>query len=519
MFLDSDSLENICYGVLGESIISSYKPLRVHDGLIICGDRVVYAGDRNRVEELASILNAPIIMYKKKHILPGFIDSHIHIDSYALKNTILDLTNTTSLKEIVSRLREFIKENKELEWIIGRGWDQDKLVEKTPPTKELLDNITREKPVVLIRVCGHAATLNTIALEKLGNIVDLGNYREYIDLDKGIIYEELVDKLLDNIPVDKKKLKKLYTKAINKIYSHGITGIGWVSASIPAVLAYYTTPVIKPYTRIYLKPQDFIQWIKHGLKPGALGVIGVKIIADGSLGARTAYLTKPYNDDPKTRGVLSIEPSKLEKIVGEAKKKKYHTTIHAIGDAALDIILDIYEKHRLLNERIDHASIVREDQVKKLKKLETRIAIQPGFILSDTWILDRIGKDRIKHVYRIKSLYTNNIVIGFSSDAPVEPPNPWRDIYAAVTRGGKENPVLAENTRQEKIDIETALHLHTRGSSKTIYAKARGCLEPGCYADYIVVDRNPLEIDDPEELLSIKILETRINGLLVWKKQ
>ncbi|MEM4843316.1 MAG: amidohydrolase family protein, partial [Ignisphaera sp.] len=162
---------------------------------------------------------------------------------------------------------------------------------------------------------------------------------------------------------------------------------------------------------------------------------------------------------------------------------------------------------------IEHASIVRDDQLSKLKGF--RIAIQPHFIISDFWIVDRVGIERARYVYRIKSLLDSDIVLGFSTDAPVEDVNPWKTIYAAVTRGIFEDIELAKYTYSEAIDVVEALHLYTKGSGQLLLRNDIGCLEPGCLADINIVDRDPIGLD-LHELKNIRSLKVFVGGKAVF---
>ncbi len=157
----------------------------------------------------------------------------------------------------------------------------------------------------------------------------------------------------------------------------------------------------------------------------------------------------------------------------------------------------------LCRHRIEHASVIRDDQLELIKKLKPIVVIQPHFIITDKWIIDRLGVERVRYIYRFKTLY-DITTVGFSTDAPVEPVNPWETIYAAIMRGldqGLKHGIL---TQDEKMTVIEALDAYTRGSGYALRDDKLGCLLPGCYPDMIVVDKNPLEISDPAELLDIK---------------
>ncbi len=498
----------LLYGVVSDSIVVSFIPLRIVSGLIVFNNRVVYCGDRGFVEEFIDRFNGELIDYGSYTVLPGFIDPHLHLGSLAAWDKIIDLSGVDSIEEMLGIIKEALLREKRASWIIGRGWDHMRFRGKRIPTIRDLERLGTDKPVFLIRVCGHVAVANKVALEKLGM------ESENIDWNNGILYEDSVSSLwkkaLEEIGLEPKS----YVDALEKLYRHGIVGIGWMSASLNEVIVYHGIRAVKPHIKIYLEPNSFVEWIKYGLPRNTMNIQGLKIILDGSLGAHTAYLSKPYNDKPDTYGKLNMDMEELEKYLLMAREREYHIAIHAIGDKALDIVLRLYSRYGLIGERIEHASLVRNDQIRLLRDLKPRIALQPGFILSDTWLVERIGWKRLVWTYRIASL-SKIAMVGFSSDAPVEPLDPWRNIYAAITRGEYEGLDIA-TTMEEKIDLLTALHLHTKGSAEVLYYNDKGRLEQGYSADYIVVDRNPLEISDPRELLKIRIIETRIAGHKVY---
>ncbi len=510
LFCSGGCFLGLLLGVVADRVVVSYSPLRVVSGLIVYGGRVVYCGDAGFVEDFIRRFGGELVDYGGYTVLPGFHDPHLHLGSLAAWDKVIDLGSASSIDELLGIVRDVLGRGGS-GWIVGRGWDHMRFRERRLPTLRDLERLGTDRPVLLVRVCGHVAVANRAALEKLG-ACGSGD----VDWDNGLLYEGCVEtmwrKALEEIGLEPGG----YAAVLERLYRHGIVGIGWMSASLGELVAYHGLETVKPYTRVYLEPSSFMEWIGYGLPVGTLDVYGVKIVFDGSLGAHTAYLSKPYSDKPCSNGRLNIGVGELEKYMLMAREKGYHVAVHAIGDKALDIVLELYSRHGLVGERIEHASLVRNNQIGLIAGLRPRIALQPGFILSDTWLVDRMGWDRLSWAYRVATL-SRVAEVGFSSDAPVEPLDPWRNIYAAVTRGEYEGLDIAV-TVEEKIDIPTALHLHTRGSAETLYYSDKGRLEQGYTADYIVVDRNPLEISDPRELLKISIVETRVAGEKVYPR-
>ncbi|GAB6944771.1 amidohydrolase family protein [Vulcanisaeta sp. JCM 14467] len=181
----------------------------------------------------------------------------------------------------------------------------------------------------------------------------------------------------------------------------------------------------------------------------------------------------------------------------------------------IETILDIYGRlgdASMLRHRIEHASVLREDLIGRIRELGVALAVQPHFVISDWWVVDRVGVDRARYVYPFKTLIDNGIMLGFSTDAPVEPLNPWETVYAAVTRGRYEGIELLKYTEGEAVSIAETLHYYTYGSAYLLHEEHElGRLEPGYLADFIIIDKDPLSVSD-KELKDIKVLETYVGG-------
>lgn len=500
-------------------IYTSFKPLKVVRCLVVAFGRVIYAGSDNICEyicknTLCDNINIDGIA------LPGFVDSHIHMDTIGIKLNSLDMRNLKSIEDVKNILKVY--RNTIGNWIVGLGWDQERFLERRPLTRYDIDEVSSEMPIMLIRICGHLGVVNSKAIEVL-KLDKIFKDNPNIDIEKGIVKEDILEYIWNNIDmdIDLNGYRKLLNDAQRYIIRYGVTSIGFTSVPIsvlPALISMDLENKLIVKTHLYMDftSSDIFKSIglKRGFGDDFLRFMGIKIFIDGSLGARTALLSKPYSDEPNNFGIERVSSDILSLILYNSKCKGIDVAIHAIGDKALDIALDsIWSSLSTDFTRVEHASIVRDDQLYKLKGL--RIALQPHFIISDFWVLDRVGVERAQWVYRIKSLVNSNALIGFSTDAPIEDINPWKTIYAATTRGIYENIELAKYTFNEAIDVIEALHLYTRGSAALLKRNDIGCLEPGCYADVIVVDRDPLNID-LFELKNIETLKVFVNGNLVF---
>ena len=514
-------------GFINGVVYVSFKPLNLVDGFLVSGDRVLYAGSSSVVKQLTSLLGGSIVDLKGKTILPGFIDSHIHLDELGLSLRILDLRGVKSIRELKEKLRDYASKSRS-QWIIGRGWDQELFEEKKWPTRWDLDEVVSDRPVLLVRVCGHAGVLNTHGLEITGliNSIDRNVLRNENGESTGIVVEDALSKARSMIRefLSVNDYVEFLKTAQEHLLSNGITTVGFVSCSLKslrALMELWRRGELKIRVRLYLYPLEAIRelGVKAGFGDSYLKIMGVKLFADGSLGARTAWLSEPYSDDPSTSGYPVIKYEELLEVAKTIDENGLQLAVHAIGDKAIEMVLDVYralENTKRLRHRIEHLSVLRDDELEEISKLGVVGVVQPHFIISDWWAKNRLGEKRVKWLYRFKSMIEKNVPIALSTDAPVEPVNPWETIYAAVTRGEYDNIPYYEDTREESLSVVEALHSYTAGSAYSLHGENElGTLKPGALADFIVVDRDPL-MTPPRELGRIKVLETYVGGVRVW---
>ncbi|USS41754.1 amidohydrolase [Thermococcus aggregans] len=444
--------------------------------------------------------------------MPGFIDSHLHLSSLGQSLKMLNLKGTKSIKELKEKLKEYVGKTN-TSWILGFGWDQEELGRY--PTKKDLDEVVNDKPVLLYRTCFHVALLNTKAIEIVG--LEEG---EDADPETGIVKENALEKVREaiNEALTVEDYKHFIEEGAKFVLSQGVTSVGFVSVnkkSLRALLELDKEGKLPIRVFVYLDP-SLLEGLKdlsltRGVGSKKVKVMGIKVLADGSLGARTAWLSEPYEDSPTT-GHPNISKEELREIVREAHQLGLQMAVHAIGDKTTDMILDIYEEFSAERNRIEHASILREDQIKRMKRLGVVASVQPRFVISDWWAVKRVGKRRAKWVYPFKSMLEEGITIGFGTDSPIEPVNPWESVYAAVTRGKFEGIETYDYTKDECLSLEESLHSYTYGSAYIMHAEDElGTLEKGKFGDFIIVDQDPFEVKE-EELKDIKVLEVYVSG-------
>ena len=491
--------------VYGRIYVRFDRP-RAAEAMLVCGGRVAYVGAAEVVERACSALGCDEVDVNRGVVMPGLIDAHMHLTGYSLQEKSLDLRGVGSVEELRERLREFASR-----WrgsaIIGRGWDQERFPDKRMPTRYDIDDVVPDRPVLLIRVCGHVGVANTAALRALGYLDsrDEDVLRGPDGSPTGLLRESALTRALRQLEPPPEEYIGYVEEGARKALSMGLTAVGFMNAPLkllPFLVDSARRGRLRLRLRLYLD-LDALPAIKALGLPGGFGddmvrVEGVKVFADGSLGARTAYLSEPYSDDPGNRGLRLVDEGSLASIISEASRLGLDVAVHAIGDAALDVVLAAARRAGSDNVRVEHALVVRDDQLAALRGF--RVSAQPRFAASDApWIASRLGA-RVRLAFRYREMARAGAVLGLSTDAPVEPLDPRQTIYAAMT------------ALREPFTVAEALDLYTRGSAAVLREPDVGTLEPGSLADFVVADRDPLEISSPEEVLRLGFLATYVGG-------
>ena len=510
--------------------------------------KITAVGSKKRLQ--ADHPEADIKNLGGKTVLPGLNDSHLHLFQYGLAKRKIDLSKAESIPEIKRIVKNYIKNNqlKENEWIEGKGWNDDNFANPSFPTANDLDQISEKHPIILKRTCFHVAAVNSQAL-KLSNITEDTKEPEGGEIGKdkngklnGLLYDEAIDIIENTIPqknVD--DIKEILKESFADALKTGLTSLqvdDFFNVENPDnILEAYLElkenneiPLrINLQMRIPTKKQikDFA---KRNMKTGQgnenFKFGPVKFVLDGSLGARTAALKKPYSDQKETKGKKLYKQEKFNEMCKIAADNNFQIAVHAIGDKAIEMALagfdyayennDNTQKNRPI---IVHAQISNKNLNDKMKEKGVIASIQPIFLKSD-WqnIENRVGKKRMKMSYAWKSYYDQGINLSGSSDAPIEPFNPFLGIYAAVTRQDfKEAPSDGWNP-EEKMTINEALEIFTKGSAYQSFEEdIKGTLEKNKFADFIVIDKDIREIDK-NKIKDIQVLETYVGGSLVYKK-
>jgi len=512
------------------------KRLQRFNGLLFEDGKVVQAGDDDALRRRYP--TAQVLDGGGRTLLPGLIDAHGHVIDLGFVATQVFLFDTQSLEQAQERIRSYAKANPDRAWLLGGGWNQVTWKLDRFPTASELDAAVSDRPAVLSRVDGHAEWLNTKALRAAGITRDTqdpvgGRIERNADGDPSGV---LVDKAMDLAehavpkPTDADR-RAAVTAALAHLNSVGLTSVGDAGVTAAGIALYKDLAdqgllTVRIYAMIADTGADFLALSKNGPLIGygndRLTVRAVKLFADGALGSRGAALLAPYSDQPNQRGLLFMSDADMEGKMETAFRAGYQVNVHAIGDAANHQVLDSFEAAykitggRQLRNRIEHAQVVALSDIPRFKQLDLIASMQPTHATSDKNMAeDRVGKERIKGAYAWRSFLDQGTRIAGGSDFPVESDNPFFGLHAAVTRtdhaglpGGGWHPeqamTLLEAFRAFTLDAAYAQH-----QEKTL-----GSLEPGKWADFILIDRDLFKIA-PADIWKIKVQETWVGGTQV----
>ncbi len=494
-----------------------------------------------------------IIDIKGKVLVPGFNDSHVHFLDFGYSLSKADLNGSKSIDEMIQRTKAFFQDKviRENDWLKGRGWNQDIFREKRFPNRYDLDKISTERPIYLTRVCGHVAVVNSKALEIMGVTKDSEQVEGgYFELDEngeptGIFCENALELIYDNIPAPKTEdLKKMLICATEAYAAEGITSVQTDDLMTLPGMDY--EDIIKSYkelasegklkTRIYQQCRfstidEYRGFLSKGYRTGVgddyFKIGPLKIVGDGSLGGRTAFMTEPYADDPTTIGIPCLTQEEMDEWVHTAHKENMTIAVHSIGDAAMYRVLESIEKVQKampkedMRHSIIHCQITDLEIIRKFSRLGVIAHVQPVFLNYDLHIVeDRIGKERAKYTYNFKRMLDEGVHVAGGSDFPYcEFYQGVYNLYTVINRrdinGYPEGGWLPD----QKLSVDEALAIFTIGGAYASYEEnIKGTIEEGRLADCFVMSHDIYDID-PLEIKDISIEMTFVGGKLAYKNE
>ncbi|OJV63282.1 MAG: hypothetical protein BGO41_11380 [Clostridiales bacterium 38-18] len=461
-------------------------------------------------------------------IYPGFNDSHMHLMGYGASLSQCLLGDVHSIDALKEALTTYCTSHF-FEIITGRGWNQDLFKEKRLPNRYDLDACCSERPVILYRACGHIAVLNSKAIAHFKLTADMQITGGAIDVINGELTGIIRENALSLVKIEpsKAQLMTFVETAQAHLMAYGITSVqtddlimveqDHYAAVQDAFKALVDENKLK--IRVYEQSQFFTpdllrKAIKDGYNQnnqyGRYTDGPLKVLADGSLGSRTAKIRKGYHDAPGEKGLFIHSEDDLRELVKICQSAKLDLAIHGIGDATIELILNVFEGVTTGRNSIIHCQIMDDELILKMAKQGISALVQPVFLEYDMTIVpSRVGPVLARTSYAYKKMLSHGIILAFGSDAPVENPNPMRGLYYAIYR---ERPDGLVYYKEEGLTFEEAFDAYTSAGAYFSYeTHIKGRLEPGYLADFFAVTK-PLESLHPSELLTLKVEKTYIGG-------
>jgi predicted amidohydrolase YtcJ len=518
------------------------QALAVRDG------RIVATGTNAKIKKLKG-KHTEVVDLGGHFVMPGFNDAHAHLANGGIDYLHVELAGSKSLAEMQQRIAAGTPKIAPGEWIIGRGWDHTLWPGAKLPTRQDVDPFTGDHPAIFQRIDGHIALLNFAGLKAMG-ITRQTPDSEHGKIDRdasgdptGIVREKVKDDILARLPKPTLAQRRRGIElALAEAARWGVTSVQ-DSISVEDDPAEWNNFLVyedleregKLTARVsawlpFMAPLDLLEQHRahHEVKDPLLHTGMLKAYLDGALGSRTAALLEPYADDPGNKGILRYDEFSLTKMAVERARAAFQLGFHAIGDAAVQQALEVFsEVARDGRERgqtppagyrfrIEHDQVITPEQVRRFAALGVIASVQPCHLLTDmNWAEARLGEARAKTSYPWRDFLDKRVVLAFGTDFPVEPINPFRNVYAAITR--KNQAGTREYFSEEKITIHDAIAAYTTGAAFAEHEERdKGMLEPGMLADLVVLDRDITKIP-PEQILNTKVLRTVVGGKTVYK--
>jgi len=511
------------------------------EAVAVGGEKILEAGSTVEIKKLIGA-NTRVINLKGDLVLPGFIDSHAHFIDGGFSLLSINLRDVRTREEFVEKIRNKAEELGKGGWILNGDWDHQQF---TPPEllkKEWIDEVTAQNPVCVNRHDGHMVLVNSLALKIAGITRDTPSPEggeilkdPFTGEPTGILKDAAMELVFIHVPEPSLKEKlKVAEVALRHAAEVGVTSVhDMASASnfevyqellrlnrlTARLYVYFPIKEIGNFIRLKLKSPFGNNFLKIG---------GLKGFVDGSLGSSTALFFEPYTDDPEKYGILVSDmfpEGIMEKRVMLADKSGLQVAVHAIGDKANHIILDIFEKVIAQNGvrerrwRIEHAQHLLPEDIERMSKLRIIASVQPYHALDDgRWAEKKIGKERRQYSYAYKSLLEKGVLLACSSDWTVAPLDPLTGIYAALTRQTTDGKNPQGWIPEEKISLEEAVKGYTlNGAYAEFSENIKGSVEKGKLADLVVLSQNIFKIP-PEEIKKTEVKMTIFNGKIIYKR-
>ena len=507
-------------------------------GMVLTDDgrvkQLLDRGDR-RPERPRFLVNG-----RGRTLIPGLIDAHGHVMGLGFNALQLDLSGTRSLEEAQRLIAQYAAANPTPRWIIGRGWNQERWGLGRFPTAADLDAVVPDRPIWLVRIDGHAGWANGAAMREAnvvpgteapagGRIERSGRNPSGIFIDEAMA---LVERAVPPpLPIQRdaaflRAQEILLANGLTAVADMGTTSENWNVMRRAGDAGYLSVRILA-----YASGIDNLLAIA-GSRPtpwlydGRLRMVGVKLYLDGALGSRGAWLKQPYRDAPGQRGLPIVSDTVLKNLMSRAAMDHFQVAVHAIGDEANSVLLgaieelsDTYRGDR--RWRIEHAQIVDPADLPRFARHGIIASMQPVHQTSDRTMAEaRMGLERLQGAYAWRSMLDNRVPLAFGSDFPVESPNPFHGLAAAISREDENGNPPGGWLPQQRVSLEDAFAAFTRGAAFASFAEDMlGTLEPGRMADFIFIDRDIFASGDQRQIRETQVLETWVGGRKVWERR
>jgi predicted amidohydrolase YtcJ len=503
----------------------------------VSADTIAAVGDSSSVARLVG-KTTQVISNHRAMVVPGFMDGHTHFLSGGFQLASVDLRSANSPQEFITRLKAYAAKLKPGEWITGGDWDHERWPGTPLPDRNWIDSVTPNNPVFVNRLDGHMALANSLAL-RLAHLtratkdIPGGTIVRRQDGElTGVLKDDAQDPVSAVIPIpSESQSDAALDRAMKWAAAHGVTAVADVS------VPWYEVATLKRAHRAGKLTTRFAVFVPledwhlvadtvraDGVGDDWLRVAGVKGYVDGSLGSTTALFYEPYRDAPQTSGLLVTPEDSLRKWIGASDSAGLQVAVHAIGERANGLILDIYDSlarahgPRDRRFRIEHAQHLRPGDIQRIARSGVIASMQPYHAIDDgRWAEKRIGPERIKTTYAFRSLLDAGAHLAFGSDWTVAPLDPILGIYAAVTRRTLDGKHPDGWVPEQKITVEEALRAYTSGNAYGVFAeRKRGMLRPGYLADVTVLSQDLTAIA-PEKIENATVRATVAGGKVVFR--
>lgn len=503
--------------------------------------RILFAGSEREVRSLANS-RTRVIDAHDNTIIPGMVDAHAHLLGLGRSLRNVQLAGSATYEEVIRRVVARAKTAKPGEWILGRGWDQNRWPDKKFPTHEALTKAVPNNPVVLDRIDGHALLANAMALRAAGITSATrdpsgGRIERLADGSPSGVFVDNAKDLVGRVVPDltRAQTTDAILAAIADANKWGLIGVHDPGESRSTIdifesLARAGRYNLRNYVMVSGDSADVSHYFGVGprsdLYDGRIWVRSIKLYADGALGSRGAALLAPYSDDPKNTGLLVTPPAEIQRIATLALRHGFQVGVHAIGDRGNRIVLDAYEAalkavptadHRF---RVEHAQVISPQDIPRFAALGVIPSMQASHQTSDMrWVETRLGPERLKGAYAWRSLLNTGVIIPDGSDFPVEEVNPLISFHSAVSRqdptNWPEGGWYADQamTRNEALKAMTIWPAYAGFQEKVM-----GSITPGKYADFVILDRDIMTVP-VTEILGTRVISTWLGGKAVYERQ